>query len=188
MTKEEIKRTVSMNDVVSLYGIKVNRSGFCKCPFHSEKTASMKIYRDSYYCYGCSAHGDIFTFVQTIEHCNFKTAFQQLGGSYEQHKNESSRYTAKMRINARKSEQRIESLNESDEDKVYKLLRETIDECREIEEDSEPFSDEWCEAVKDLEYLDYLYDVMLFDRPQNRDIIDVYQQIRRIKQKRNTGA
>ena len=48
MTVEEIKQQNTMRDVVTRYGIEVNRSGFCKCPFHNEKTASMKIYKDSF--------------------------------------------------------------------------------------------------------------------------------------------
>lgn len=91
MTVEEIKQQNTMRDVVARYGIEVNRSGFCKCPFHNEKTASMKIYKDSFYCFGCHAGGDIFTFIQKIEGVDFKTAFESLGGTYEQRKTFSSR-------------------------------------------------------------------------------------------------
>lgn len=91
MTVEEIKQQNTMRDVVTRYGIEVNRSGFCKCPFHNEKTASMKIYKDSFYCFGCHAGGDIFTFIQKIEGVDFKTAFESLGGTYEQRKTFSSR-------------------------------------------------------------------------------------------------
>ena len=67
MTKEEIKERNSMRDVLIRYGMTPNRSGFVQCPFHNgDRTASMKIYKDSYYCFGCGATGDIFTFVQNI--------------------------------------------------------------------------------------------------------------------------
>ena len=188
MTRDEIKNKVSMQDVVKLYGISINRSGFCKCPFHTEKTASMKIYRDSYYCYGCSAHGDVFTFVQTIENCDFKQAYQRLGGSYDHPQNKAGQYAAQMMISASKAKQKIESLDKNDEDEIYQLLRETIKQRRETEDNSEPFSDEWCEAIDDLVYLDYLYEVVFFGKPTDRDIFDVYKQVRAIRQKRNIGA
>ena len=58
MTSEEIKKAYSMRDVLARYGIQPDRAGFIRCPFHKEKTASMKIYQDSYYCFGCGAAGD----------------------------------------------------------------------------------------------------------------------------------
>ena len=76
MDKETIKQQHSMRDVLSRYGMVPNRAGFINCPFHpKDRTASMKIYKDSYYCFGCGATGDIFTFVQNMDNCDFKTAF-----------------------------------------------------------------------------------------------------------------
>ena len=84
MTADEIKNHYSMRDVVEQYGFHPNRAGFIPCPFHTgDHTASMKIYKDSYNCFGCGANGDIFSFVQSMEHCDFKTAFYSLGGTYE---------------------------------------------------------------------------------------------------------
>ena len=44
MTKEEIKQSVKMSEILSRYGLKPNRAGFICCPFHKEKSASCKIY------------------------------------------------------------------------------------------------------------------------------------------------
>lgn len=65
---DEIKNTVSMPDLVSHYGFKPNRAGFIHCPFHSEKTASLKVYQDSFHCYGCGAGGSQIDFVMLL--CN----------------------------------------------------------------------------------------------------------------------
>lgn len=84
MTVEEIKSQYTMRDVVEQYGFQPNMAGFIPCPFHTgDHTASMKIYKDSYNCFGCGANGDIFSFIQGMEHCDFKTAFYSLGGTYE---------------------------------------------------------------------------------------------------------
>lgn len=81
MTSEEIKAKYSMRDILAKYGIQPNRSGFICCPFHKgDREASMKIYGDSYYCFGCGASGDIFSFVERMEGCGFKDAFYALGG------------------------------------------------------------------------------------------------------------
>ncbi len=51
-----------------------------KCPFHNEKTPSFFVSpsRESYYCFGCGASGDIFTFVEEFEGLDFKGALKLL--------------------------------------------------------------------------------------------------------------
>lgn len=55
----EIKKRVSCADACRQYGIDLNRRGFARCPFHSEKTGSFRVYKDgSFHCFGCGAHGN----------------------------------------------------------------------------------------------------------------------------------
>lgn len=82
---DDIKRNHPMPEVVRQYGIEINRAGFCRCPFHTEKTASMKIYAQSFYCFGCGVGGDVIDFVRLYERCDFKTAFRMLGGEFDSH-------------------------------------------------------------------------------------------------------
>ena len=82
MTVEEIKSQYTMQDVLRKYGLTTNAKGFMRCPFHNEKTPSMKIYKTNFHCFGCGADGDVFDFVQKMEGCDFKTAFRELGGEY----------------------------------------------------------------------------------------------------------
>jgi DNA primase len=72
---EKIKERLSIVDVVSSY-LTVEKAGKnykAKCPFHNEKTPSFFIspLRGSYYCFGCAAKGDIFSFVEHFEGTNF---------------------------------------------------------------------------------------------------------------------
>jgi DNA primase len=50
------------------------------CPFHDERTPSFGIdpTRKVYYCFGCGAKGDVFTFVQDTEGVDFKEALELL--------------------------------------------------------------------------------------------------------------
>ena len=59
---KSVKEAVSVMDAASFYGIKVNRSGLCNCPFHNDRTPSMKV-DIRYYCFGCGATGDVIDFV-----------------------------------------------------------------------------------------------------------------------------
>ncbi|MDB5238848.1 MAG: dnaG [Candidatus Parcubacteria bacterium] len=79
---EEIKARLPIEEVIGSY-IKVEKSGKsykAKCPFHHEKTASFFISPDrgGYYCFGCSAKGDIFSFVEQFEGLDFKGALKVL--------------------------------------------------------------------------------------------------------------
>jgi DNA primase len=50
------------------------------CPFHDERTPSFGIdpARKLYYCFGCQAKGDVFTFVQDTENVDFSAALELL--------------------------------------------------------------------------------------------------------------
>lgn len=50
------------------------------CPFHNEKTPSMAInpYEQYYHCFGCKEHGDVISFIQKMESCDFITAVEIL--------------------------------------------------------------------------------------------------------------
>ena len=168
MTSEEIKEKYSMTDIIGRYGYKPNRAGFISCPFHKEKTASMKIYKDSYYCFGCGANGDVFTFVQNMEHIDFKEAFYTLGGEYPEHNRNDGKFS-KMR-----RKKRMENAAKTRANKEKRLNRKISELSKEIElhriaiQKSMPyidksgdavFPDEWCDSVNKFEnaYNNFLY-------------------------------
>jgi DNA primase len=79
---EQIKERLNIEEVVGSY-IKLERAGNslkAKCPFHNEKTPSFFVSpeRGSYYCFGCGAKGDIFTFVEEFEGIDFLGALKIL--------------------------------------------------------------------------------------------------------------
>ena len=157
MTTDEIKQSVSMREVVEMYGYHPNRAGFISCPFHQgDRTPSMKIYPKDFHCHACGKNGDVFSFVQGMENCDFKTAFKALGGSYEcksdyqrnlYHYHLQKRKESELKRRQREEQERIDIINEIPLQKLFKQL-------------SPVFSDDWCDAVNRLEYLfirlDYL--------------------------------
>src|SRR5947207_823659 len=84
---EALKAERPLVDVVASYGIQLRRESAgtyrALCPFHQERTPSFWIdARDElnshYYCFGCSAHGDVLTFVMERESCSFLEACRRL--------------------------------------------------------------------------------------------------------------
>lgn len=79
---EQIKERLSIEDVISSY-LSLERSGSnfrARCPFHNEKTPSFFVSpaRGSYYCFGCGAKGDMFSFIEQYEGLDFKGALKTL--------------------------------------------------------------------------------------------------------------
>lgn len=80
--KDQIKENLSITEVVSTY-IRLEKSGAqfrARCPFHNERTPSFYVSpeRKNFHCFGCQAHGDIFTFVEKIENIPFFEALKIL--------------------------------------------------------------------------------------------------------------
>lgn len=75
-------KNIDLAGTIRSYGIKVDRRyGKFNCPFHDDKNASAKVYaNNTFHCFGCGANGDVVDFVAKMNGCDFKTAFQLLGG------------------------------------------------------------------------------------------------------------
>jgi DNA primase len=107
---EEIKARIPIDELISSY-VKIEKSGKsykARCPFHNEKTASFFISPDrgGYFCFGCGAKGDIFSFVEQFEGLDFKGALKVL---------------------AERAGVKLEKRNdgiESDNDKLFKITEE----------------------------------------------------------------
>lgn len=154
MTADEIKKERSMQSVVEQYGFHPNRAGFIPCPFHEgDREPSMKIYKDSFYCFGCGASGDVFDFVQQMDNCSFKDAFFSLGGSYAR-----LTYQSKLAIyRAQKAKETRRNAERRRRGKI-ELNNMLIDIYRASVARSEPLSDEWCESFSALQMQLMLYE------------------------------
>ncbi len=79
----QLKEAVTMPMLIEYLGFEPNRSGYICCPFHGEKTPSMKIWDDHYKCFGCGAYGDIISFTQKMHNVDFAKAVEMLNDIFE---------------------------------------------------------------------------------------------------------
>ena len=79
---ERLRASLVLSDVVQQY-VALRKAGsnwVGLCPFHAERSPSFNV-RDQtsrYRCFGCGAAGDVFKFVQEIDHVDFVTAVESL--------------------------------------------------------------------------------------------------------------
>jgi DNA primase len=86
-SKDRVRDAVDFVELVSAR-TELRRAGPARyeglCPFHEERTPSFGIdpTQKVYYCFGCQASGDLFTFVQETEGVDFRGALELLAERY----------------------------------------------------------------------------------------------------------
>lgn len=79
---EEVRSANNIVDVIGSY-VSLKKKGssyFGLCPFHNEKTGSFSVSesKQMYYCFGCGAGGNVFTFLMEYENFTFGEAMETL--------------------------------------------------------------------------------------------------------------
>lgn len=83
---DQVREAVDFAEIVSAY-TELRRAGtrmLGLCPFHDERTPSFSVdpREKLYYCFGCEAHGDVFTFIQEKQGVGFAEAVETLAERY----------------------------------------------------------------------------------------------------------
>lgn len=123
-----IEEVRSRNDIVDVIGqyVHLTKKGstyFGLCPFHNEKTGSFSVSpnKQMYYCFGCGAGGNVFTFMMQYENFTFSEAMEALadrvGVALPQQE-----YTKEQKREADKK-QRLLDINKEAARYFYMLLR-----------------------------------------------------------------
>ncbi|WP_405728230.1 DNA primase [Anaerotignum sp.] len=79
---DEVRLQNDIVEVISQY-VPLKQKGnsyFGLCPFHNEKTASFSVNSEKqfYYCFGCGAAGNVFSFLMEMENMDFPEAMKKL--------------------------------------------------------------------------------------------------------------
>jgi len=165
-TAEIIKSELSMYDVAVFYGLEPNRSGNIICPFHNEKTASLKIYKDigrGFHCFGCDEGGSVIDFVMKLFHIDFMAACARLNFDFRLNVNiQNPRPSETARIAKERHEKekvkrlRLNKLKALGNE--HRRLWEIIKNNHPVE-NSEP-APEWIDAVHRIEYIRYRIEIL----------------------------
>ena len=168
---EAVKQSVTTRQAAEHYGIHVGRNGMACCPFHNDKTPSMKLDR-RYHCFGCGADGDVIDFAAALYGLGKKEAAVQLaqdfGLSYEDWKPPGKAKKPKPRQKS-PEEQFQEAKN-----RCFRILADYLHLLMAWKTDYAPHSPEeafhprFVEALQKQAHVEYLLDVLLFGETEEK--------------------
>ena len=80
----QVKAGVTVRQLLEYNGIKINRQGFCVCPLHGDKDASLKVYggERGWTCYGCHKGGDVINLAKELYGVNLSGAVRRLNDEF----------------------------------------------------------------------------------------------------------
>lgn len=79
---ERVKAAVPLRDAAKHYGLTVSRNGMTCCPFHEGRHPSMKLNEDYFFCFGCSASGDVIDLTARLFGISLKDAVTKLAADF----------------------------------------------------------------------------------------------------------
>ena len=151
---EAVKQSVTTRQAAEFYGFRVNRAGMIACPFHNDRTPSMKVDK-RFHCFGCGADGDAVD------------AYDRNG---------------KPSIVAKIREPTAKQKFEAEEKRCFRVLSDYFHKLRAWEKDYAPKQpeDEWhplfTEALNKRDYIEYLLDILIDGTLEDRKALVAEQR------------
>ena len=176
---EAVKQSVTTRQAASFYGIRVGRNGMVCCPFHNDRTPSMKV--DSrFYCFGCGASGDVIDFAALLHGLGKREAAVRLaedfGVSYEKSGN-----APPDRKRHNRSQSRQKSAEQRFQETERYCFRVLCDYLRLLEHWKTAYAPQpqdaiwhplFAEALQRISYTEYLFGYFVIRRNRRKSGID----------------
>ena len=162
---EAVKQNTSARQVAEYYGAKVNKNGMCQCPFHNDKTPSMKI-DNRFYCFGCNETGDAIDYVSKLFGIGLREAAVKICEdlSLEYDKTTQKTRPVSKPIRPQKSEAQIFAEAQK---YIFKVLSDFHGMLKKWKKEYEPrspdeeFHPHFVEALQEIEQVEYHLDTLL---------------------------
>ena len=160
----QIKMAVSVKEAAEYYGLEVNRGNMICCPFHADRTPSMKLNEEYFYCFGCGAHGDVIDLVVRLFNLSSYGAAKKLAADFGIVEQRPSVLT---KLKRSKSQAELES-------RSFRVLGDYLQILQDWKAHCAPQSPEdaidprYAEACHMLERIGNMLDILACGTPQER--------------------
>ena len=172
---EAVKDAIPTRTAAEHYGIEVKRNGMACCPFHDDRTPSMKVDK-RFHCFGCQEDGDVIDFVGKLFDLSPKRAAEKLAEDF------GVRYEGLQTWQPQRRPSVISKLAAAQEyrkkeNRCYRVLCEYLHLLRDWKEKyaPRPEDEDWhplfCEALQKMDYVEYLLDELISGTLEERTAI-----------------
>ena len=158
---QAVKHSVTTRQAAEYYQLRVNRAGFIACPFHDDRTPSMKV-DARFHCFGCGADGDVIDFAARLHGLDVKPAAEKLAADFHI-PYEKTGHKAKSVRPVKSEAQLYRQL----EERCFRVLSDYLHQLRQWEVDYAPQPEDeiwqplFTEALQRKVHIEYLLDVLL---------------------------
>ncbi len=164
-----IRQQLTMEQIAGVYLLQERvKKGFICCPFHGERTGSLKLYEDSFYCFGCHAHGDAVDFVGRLLGLTAMEAVQRINEDFSlglpvgegqqldmRRRLEIMRAQRAREVEKERREQRRRAYSDA-QDEWAKWAVQMRDNAP--TDPNAPYPAAWVEAARNIDYARYVLD------------------------------
>lgn len=174
---EATKGNVTARQAAEAYGLKVGRTGMACCPFHSDKSPSMKL-DERYYCFGCGVTGDAVDLTAKLFGIGLKDAAIKLANDFGIRYDSKQKPSIRHKIREPTPEQKIRQ----EENYCFQVLSDYFYLLRDWEKRYAPQQpeDEWhplfAESLQRKSYIEYLLDLLLLGEPEEKKVLVLEQR------------
>ena len=161
---ETVKAAVTPRMAAERYGLPIQQGGMVCCPFHADRTPSMKLNEDYFYCFGCGATGDVIDLAARLFDLSKYEAVQKLAADFGI-SGEKPSVLAKLKRGKTQAEA---------ERHCFRVLRDYFGILQDWKEHCAPQSPEdpidprYAEACHMLERIGNMLDILISGTPQER--------------------
>lgn len=164
-----VKQSVTTRQVVEMYGLKIRRNNMVSCPFHNDRTPSMKV-DNRFHCYGCGADGDVIDFVSRLYGISSLEAAQKIASDF----GISCDMKKPKKVIRKKTDAQIYA---EAEQRCYRVLSDYYHLLKKWEVDYAPSMDDetwhplFMEALQKKSHLEYLLDILVFGEIEEKALL-----------------
>lgn len=161
MLFQAVKQSVTTRQAADHYQLRVNHAGFIACPFHDDRTPSMKV-DARFHCFGCGADGDVIDFAARLHGLDAKPAAEKLAADFHIPYEKTGRNPKLVRL-VKSEEQLYRQL----EERCFRVLSDYLNLFRQWAVDYAPQSEDetwhplFTEALQRKDHIEYLLDMLL---------------------------
>ena len=161
---ETVKAAVTPRMAAERYGLPIQQGSMICCPFHADRTPSMKLNEDYFYCFGCGATGDVIDLAARLFGLSGYDAAKKLAADFGITGQKPS-VLAKLKRN--KSQTELESRSFRVLGDYLQILQDWKAHCapQSPEDDIDP---RYAEACHMLERIENMLDILTYGTPKER--------------------